>query len=66
MHFQVLFCKQKDIRVFQWQEDISVVVMGALLSENHVSVFEILIFSQDIWETFILSLKSTSFPKELW
>ena len=28
--------------------------------------YEILIFSQLFGETFIMSLKSTTFPKELW
>ena len=59
------FHKQKGIRVFQWQEDTNVIVIIAL-SSFMSQFFEILIFRQDIWEMFIMSMKSTSFLKELW
>ena len=39
----------KSTRLFQWHEDINVVVIIALSSTKRVSVFEILTFSQDIW-----------------
>ena len=47
MLFQVFSLGSK--RVFQGQEDINVVVISALLSIKLSQLFEILIFSQDIW-----------------
>ena len=60
----LLFCKQKCTSVFQWQEDINVVINIAICSTVS-KFFEILIFRQDIWGDVHMFIKSTSFPKEL-
>ena len=41
--------KQKGTWIFQWQENINVVVIGALSSTKLCLFFEILISSQDTW-----------------
>ena len=67
MCFQVFFCKQKGTRVFKWQEDINVVVIIALSpTKKCLSFFKFQFLAKIFGETFIMSLKSTSFPKELW
>ena len=45
----LFFCEQKGTRIFQWQEDIKIVVVIIALSSTKESYFfQILIFSQDI------------------
>ena len=53
--------------IFQWQEDINVVVISTLSSTKLCLSFLIFEFLAKIFgETFIMSLKSTWFPKALW
>ena len=47
---RLFFPKLKDRRVFQWQEDVDVVIVSALSSTKLcLSFFKILNFSQSIW-----------------
>ena len=63
----IFFSKQKDTRVFQWQVDINVIEIIALLSTKPCLSFSKFYFLAKIFEeTFIEFVKSTSFPKELW
>ena len=68
MTFQVfLFRKQKRYKGFQWQEDINVVVTGALLcTKPCLSFLKFWCLAKIFGKTFILSLKSILFRKELW
>ena len=61
------FCKQKGTRVFRWQEDINVVVISALSSTKSCLSFLKFSFLAGVFKkNFIMSLKSTLFPKEVW
>ena len=63
----LFFRKQKGTRVFQWQEDINVVVISALSSTKQCLSFLKFQFLAKIFrETFVMSLKSTSYFKEFW
>ena len=63
----LFFRKQKVTSVFQWQEDVNVVVSSALSSTKlWLSFLQFQFLAKMFGETFIMSLKSTSFPKELW
>ena len=44
----LFFRKQKGTTVFQWQEDINVVLIISFIYKAVSQFFEILIFSQDI------------------
>ena len=55
------------LRVFQWKEDVNVVVLIVLLSTKRCLSFLKFQFLVKIFgEIIIMSVKSTSFPKELW
>ena len=65
MRFQVFSLARKNF--FQWQKDINVVVISVFSSTKLCLSFSKVLFSAKVfYETFIMSLKSTSFPKELW
>ena len=63
----LFFDKQKGTRVFQWQEDINVVVILSVLStETYLSFLKFYFLGKIFGETLIMFVKSTSFPKELY
>ena len=66
MHFQVFFLQAKKCtRIFQWQEDLNVVVASALSSRKLcLSFLKFYILAKIFGETFIMYLKSTSFPSD--
>ena len=67
MRFQVFPFASKKVQGFSNGMKILMLLLSVLFHlQNHVSVFEILILSKIFGETFIMSLKSTSFSKELW
>ena len=66
MFSDFFFGKQKGTRVFHSQEDIIVVVISALsFVKACLSFLKFLLLAKIFGETFIMSIKSTSFPKEL-
>ena len=63
----IFFRKQKVSRVFQWQEGVNVVVVIFLLStKSCLSFLKFYFLAKIFGEMFIMSVKSNSFPKELW
>ena len=63
----LFFRMQKCTMVFQWKEDINVVVIYALSSTKAcLSFVKFQFLAKTFGETFIMSLKSTLIPKELW
>ena len=66
--FQVFsFATKKVLQGFSSDKKILMLLLPVLFhQQNHVSVFQFLILAKLFEETFIMSLKSTSFPKELW
>ena len=62
----LFFHKQKGARVFQWEEDVNVVVIIALsFTKACLSFLRFSFLAKIFGETCIMSVKSTSFPKEL-
>ena len=67
IRFEVFSFANRKVQGFSSDRKILMSLLSVLFYLQNVSqFFEISIFSWDIWETFIMSLKSTSFPKELW
>ena len=55
------------LRVFQWKEDVNVVVLIVLLSTKRcLSFLKFQLLVKIFGEMIIMYVKSTSFPKELW
>ena len=68
MHFQIFFFASKKVQGFSsdWKILMSVLLVLFYL-QNRVSQFsEILILARIFGETYIMSLKTTTFPKDLW
>ena len=59
-----MFSKQKGTSVFQWQEDTVIVISTLSSTKPCLSFLKFL--AKILGETFLMSLKSTLFPKELW